>query len=137
MIFKKDLINYSYLNPLDWQRWKLSALFVDLSQKISMITWESMIQMSWNVKNVGKRLKFHNYFQFIENFSSFFKYFRSIRSLHFLCTARVLEDFNLVLHDFKVNFEYLFENFHLNMTLKVHIISLFHQKWRQKSWFQS
>ena len=57
-----------------------------------------------------------------EIFSPFFSYFRSISSLHFLCTARELEDYNLVIHDFKVNFDYLFDNFGLNMSLKVHII---------------
>ena len=34
----------------------------------------------------------------------------------------LLEDYNLVIHDFKVNFDFLYENFGLNMTLKVHII---------------
>ena len=33
----------------------------------------------------------------------------------------------MILFDFSVNFEYLFENFNLNMTLKVHII-LHHYK---------
>ena len=62
-----------------------------------------------------------------ETCSPFFNYFRSIKSLHLLCTARELEDYNLVLHDFKVNFTFLYENFGLNMPFKVHII-LHHYK---------
>ena len=48
-----------------------------------------------------------------ESASPFITYLRSIR---------VLEDHFLVLYQFQVNFFYLYENFHLNMTLKVHII---------------
>ena len=60
--------------------------------------------------------------ELIEEASPFLSYLRSIRSLHELCTSRDLQDQGLILFDFAVNFEYLFENFNLNMTLKVHII---------------
>ena len=65
--------------------------------------------------------------ELIEDACPFISYLRSIRSLHELCTSRDLEDQDLILFDFSVNFEYLFENFNLNMTLKVHII-LHHYK---------
>ena len=60
----------------------------------------------------------------------------SIRSLHELCTSRDLQDQDLILFDFSVNFEYLFESFNLNMTLKVHIILHHYQDYfdmKQKS----
>ena len=54
--------------------------------------------------------------------SSFINYFRAIRNLHELCVSEELGDFNNVLHDFKVNFEFLNEEFLLPMTLKIHVI---------------
>ena len=54
--------------------------------------------------------------------SPFFNYLRSIRNLHRICTARELENYNLAIRDFKCNFDHLYNNFGLNMTLKVHII---------------
>ena len=57
-----------------------------------------------------------------ESSSAFFNYFRSIKHLHMVCTARELHDYDLILHDFELNFQYLYANFGLNMTLKVHII---------------
>ena len=57
-----------------------------------------------------------------EDATPFISYLRSIRSLHQLCTGRDLEDQQLILYDFSVNFNYLHDNFGLNMTMKVHII---------------
>lgn len=54
--------------------------------------------------------------------SSFINYFRAIRNLHELCVSEELGDFYNVLHDFKVNFEFLNEEFLLPMTLKIHVI---------------
>ena len=54
--------------------------------------------------------------------SSFISYLRSIKSLHELCTSVDPKHHSLVLYDFGVNFFYLYDNFNLNMTLKVHII---------------
>ena len=42
--------------------------------------------------------------------------------MHELCVSDVLGDFSKVLHDFKVNFEFLNEEFLLPMTLKIHVI---------------
>ena len=42
--------------------------------------------------------------------------------LHQLCNGNDLKDQELILYDFSVNFNYLQDNFRLNMTLKVHII---------------
>ena len=78
------------------------------------------------VLDLALHMKIHNLCELeaelIEDASPFISYLRSIRSLHELCTSRDLQDQNLILFDFAVNFEYLFENFNLNMTLKVHII---------------
>ena len=52
----------------------------------------------------------------------FFKFLSSIRTIHELCTARVLKNFNDVIEEFKRNFYFLYENVGLNMTLKIHII---------------
>ena len=46
---------------------------------------------------------------------------RSIRELHYLCTQNELGDYQLILHDFRTNFNYLFEEFRLPMTLKIHV----------------
>ena len=62
-----------------------------------------------------------------ELFSPFLNFLRSVKALHLLCTARELEDHDIVLHDFKVNFDFLFINFNMNRTLKIHII-LHHYK---------
>ena len=74
-------------------------------------------KMNWNEENLCELEA-----ELIEEASPFLSYLRSIRSLHELCTSRDLQDQDLILFDFAVNFEYLFENFNLNMTLKVHII---------------
>ena len=54
--------------------------------------------------------------------SPFISFLRSIRSLHEVCTARELKEYNTVLSDFQVDFEYLYKNFKLNMSLKTHIV---------------
>ena len=54
--------------------------------------------------------------------SSFITYLRSLRSLHQLCVAETLGDYEEVLFDFKTNFEFLNEEFKLSMTLKIHVI---------------
>ena len=91
--------------------------------------------MNWNCTNYDQVIP-HNSIKFILredtlieleeilplSASPFITYLRSIRALHEICTARVLQDHSLVLYHFQVNFFYLYENFNLNMTLKVHII---------------
>ena len=47
---------------------------------------------------------------------------RSLRNLHQLCVAETLGDFQSVLFDFQTNFEFLYEEFNLPMTLKIHVI---------------
>ena len=54
--------------------------------------------------------------------SSFINYLRSLRNLHQLCVAETLGDFQSVLFDFQTNFEFLYEEFNLPMTLKIHVI---------------
>ena len=54
--------------------------------------------------------------------SPFISFLRSIRSLHEVCTARELKEYNTVLSDFRVNFEFLYKNFNRNMSLKTHIV---------------
>ena len=56
-----------------------------------------------------------------EECSPFFNYLRSLKTLHNLCTARDLEKYDLVLHYFTDNFEYLYDDCGLNMSLKCHI----------------
>ena len=51
-----------------------------------------------------------------------FTYIRSIRELHSLCTSRTIDEYQQALGNFKKNFEFLFYNFDLNMTLKTHIV---------------
>ena len=61
---------------------------------------------------------------------------RSKRELHEIFIARTLIDYLLILNGFKQNFEFLFENFNLNMSLKVHIIIHHYQdyfEWRGKN----
>ena len=43
-------------------------------------------------------------------------------NLHQLCVAEDLGDFQSVLFDFQTNFEFLYEEFNLPMTLKIHVI---------------
>lgn len=52
----------------------------------------------------------------------FTDYLRSIRELHKVCTSSELNEYKNVLHDFRKNFDYLYDNFNLNMTLKIHVI---------------
>ena len=47
---------------------------------------------------------------------------RSLRNLHQLCVAEKLGDFQSVIFDFKTNFDFLYEEFNLPMTLKIHVI---------------
>ena len=47
----------------------------------------------------------------------FLNYMRCLRHLH-----KVRTDYRIVLEDFSVNFNYLFDHFKMNMSLKVHII---------------
>ena len=54
--------------------------------------------------------------------SAFLSYMRSIRELHYLCTQNELGDYQLILHDFRTNFNYLYDEFRLPMTLKIHVI---------------
>ena len=39
-----------------------------------------------------------------------------------MCTAKELGDYNRVIEDFKIKFFYLYKNFKLSFTLKVHVI---------------
>ena len=58
-----------------------------------------------------------------EEAEHFISYMRSIRELHRICIADELDpDFNLVIQNVQENFDYLYENFGLNMTLKTHVI---------------
>ena len=54
--------------------------------------------------------------------SAFITYLRSLRNLHELCVAEQLGDYEAVLYDFQTNFDYLYEEFNLPMTLKIHVI---------------
>ena len=54
--------------------------------------------------------------------SPFISYLRSLRNVHELCVAEELGDYEAVLFDFKTNFDFLFEEFNLPMTLKIHVI---------------
>ena len=56
------------------------------------------------------------------NASSFVSYLRSLRTLHELCVAENLGDYENILFDFKTNFDFLHEEFNLPMTLKIHVI---------------
>ena len=54
--------------------------------------------------------------------SCFINYLRSLRNLHQLCVAETLGDFQSIIFDFKTNFDFLYEEFNLPMTLKIHVI---------------
>ena len=54
--------------------------------------------------------------------SCFINYLRSLRNLHKLCVAETLGDFQSVIFDFKTNFDFLYEEFNLPMTLKIHVL---------------
>ena len=54
--------------------------------------------------------------------SPFISYMRSIRELHYLCTQGTLGDYQLILFDFKTNFDFLYMEYGLPMTLKIHVI---------------
>ena len=56
------------------------------------------------------------------NASSFISYLRSLRNLHELCVAENLGDYETILFDFKTNFDFLYEEFKLPMTLRIHLI---------------
>ena len=43
-------------------------------------------------------------------------------TLHELCVAENLGDYETILFDFKTNFDFLYEEFNLPMTLKIHVI---------------
>ena len=42
--------------------------------------------------------------------------------MHKVCTSSELNEYKNVLHDFRKNFDYLYDHFNLNMTLKIHVI---------------
>ena len=52
----------------------------------------------------------------------FTNYLRSIRELHSFVTAKELGNFEPVLNTFKSHFYYLYDNYKLNMSLKIHVI---------------
>ena len=47
---------------------------------------------------------------------------KKLHQLHYLCTQNELGDYQLILHDFRTNFNYLYDEFRLPMTLKIHVI---------------
>ena len=50
-------------------------------------------------------------------------YLRNLRELHRVCLENEIDpDYKLILDDFENNFNHLYENIELNMTLKVHVI---------------
>ena len=50
-------------------------------------------------------------------------YLRNLRELHMVCLENEIDpDYILILDDFENNFNHLYENIELNMTLKVHVI---------------
>ena len=51
--------------------------------------------------------------------SPFITYLRSLRELHRICTAKDLGDYDLKIGEFKKNFDHLYYDFNLSMTLKV------------------
>ena len=57
-----------------------------------------------------------------EHASPFITFLRSISNLHLLCTGRDIDNHRIIINDFTTNFDYLYENFNMNMTLKIHII---------------
>ena len=42
--------------------------------------------------------------------------------MHYLFTQSELGDYQLILHDFRTNFNYLYDGFKLPMKLKIHVI---------------
>ena len=60
----------------------------------------------------------------------FVHFLRSVRELHSHCVSSEFKPKNtsLVLFNFETNFDYLYDNFRLNQTLKVHVI-LHHYAW--------
>ena len=50
-------------------------------------------------------------------------YLRNLREVHRICLAKEIDfDYQLILDDYERNFDYLYDNFGLNMTMKVHVI---------------
>ena len=50
-------------------------------------------------------------------------YLRNLREIHRVCLEKSIDpDYQLILNDFERNFDYLYDNIDLNMTLKVHVI---------------
>ena len=47
---------------------------------------------------------------------------KKVGRLHYLCTQGTLGDYQLILFDFKTNFDFLYSEFGLPMTLKIHVI---------------
>ena len=57
-----------------------------------------------------------------ESSTDFISYLWSLRNLHELCVAEQLGDYEAVLYDFRTNFDYLYGEFNIPMTLKIHVI---------------
>ena len=87
---------------------------------MAAFTWQYMTKLSTQILREDVLIILEN--KLPVSASSFINYFRAIRNLHELCVSEELGDFYNVLHDFKVNFEFLNEEFLLPMTLKIHII---------------
>ena len=50
-------------------------------------------------------------------------YFRNLREIHRVCLEKIIDlDYQLILADFESNFDYLYDNIELNMTLRVDVI---------------
>ena len=50
-------------------------------------------------------------------------YLRNLREIHRVCLEKQIDpDYQLIIDDFERNFDFLYDNFELNMTMKVHVI---------------
>ena len=50
-------------------------------------------------------------------------YLKNLREIHRVCLAKEIDpDYEVILANFEDNFNYLYDNFDLNMTYKVHVI---------------
>jgi hypothetical protein len=53
---------------------------------------------------------------------SFINYMKSIKQLHSVCIASELNDYKYAIENFKTNFDILYDQHNINMTLKIHVI---------------
>ena len=76
------------------------------------------------IENILKDKNLTNLSNFLQlHLHPFVEYLKTIKNVHLLSTAKTLpENYKNILADFRKKFDYLYYNFNLSMTLKIHVI---------------